>query len=666
MMDDIPFSCVSVMTWQSLANKLDPDCPLMGNNWKMLAEKLGYNTEQILCLESRHTSHGRNTIKLFEEYLNKRDSTVKKLQKALEDMDRPDALQVLLDSMPDIEQQYQRELNSQRIKSDPDENSYRWSACQSSCSGFLNGRIPTPNQTYMSQHHSYHNQMSTHAYSSAMQSQAYMPSISHIAMAGGSIHHMPEKELNIPQNHNCGPTLNTGNHYRVSSNHHSRVEHPQKSRIPNANPSMVVNVDQQDMVGSIRDIEMTPEYNIPVTEDPAPLPLAISRGQNINVPRLMNPQDMLIGREVTVTSTSPQPQASHPFQTRYERQVSEECNSRQPANVNNRSKNNNIGLNLPCSNAQSIQQEGIEFISPGPTPTSVPSTPLDKLKQFTDSESYMPTQQYKTMMEEKLREEVLYNRAYNDETHNKLRAELQNKKNNEVTNEDAFRSIFKFNRSSHHSALNQKIQQCTSSSTSTSGKTGVDKDVPKTFPLRAFRHIKVFVTYSDEKKNKKHLQRVLNLCRCLERNGFTCCMDMYGRNMTMTDKVGWLDQRFREADFILVCVSEGYKSDTDNYETEMSAEFSDDALHTKYLYKLMQAEYQDNGQRNLRFIPLLFENSEKEQIPTWLDNGLQYQWPGQYRDLLWFLTKPETRVKDRDKSNIDENSPSSPEATLNI
>lgn len=52
------------------------------------------------CLESRHTSHGRNTIKLFEEYVKKRDSTVKKLKKALEDMDRPDALQVLLDSMP--------------------------------------------------------------------------------------------------------------------------------------------------------------------------------------------------------------------------------------------------------------------------------------------------------------------------------------------------------------------------------------------------------------------------------------------------------------------------------------------------------------------------------------------------------------------------------------
>jgi len=49
-MEDIPFKCVGLETWHNLANKLDPDCSFKGNNWKMLAEKLGYSLEQILVI----------------------------------------------------------------------------------------------------------------------------------------------------------------------------------------------------------------------------------------------------------------------------------------------------------------------------------------------------------------------------------------------------------------------------------------------------------------------------------------------------------------------------------------------------------------------------------------------------------------------------------------
>lgn len=47
-MKEIPFRFVGYKVWTELANKLDPDTGLIGNNWRMLAEKLGYSTEVIL------------------------------------------------------------------------------------------------------------------------------------------------------------------------------------------------------------------------------------------------------------------------------------------------------------------------------------------------------------------------------------------------------------------------------------------------------------------------------------------------------------------------------------------------------------------------------------------------------------------------------------------
>ena len=62
--------------------------------------------------------------------------------------------------------------------------------------------------------------------------------------------------------------------------------------------------------------------------------------------------------------------------------------------------------------------------------------------------------------------------------------------------------------------------------------------------IPAFRHIKVFVTYADD--SDAHIKRVLKFCNCLEKNGFTCCMDIYHRRLQMEDKVGWYDLRFKE------------------------------------------------------------------------------------------------------------------------
>ena len=45
-MEAIPFKFLSHSTRYQLANKLDPRA-LMGDNWRLLAEKLGYTNEQM-------------------------------------------------------------------------------------------------------------------------------------------------------------------------------------------------------------------------------------------------------------------------------------------------------------------------------------------------------------------------------------------------------------------------------------------------------------------------------------------------------------------------------------------------------------------------------------------------------------------------------------------
>ena len=70
-------------------------------------------------------------------------------------------------------------------------------------------------------------------------------------------------------------------------------------------------------------------------------------------------------------------------------------------------------------------------------------------------------------------------------------------------------------------------------------------------------------------------------------------------------------------------------------------------LHTKQVYRLMRREFLQRGPRSLRFIPLLFQGIPQDLIPDWLVNPynpLVYNWPSQYKDLLWMLTKPEKRI----------------------
>lgn len=649
--------------WTELANKLDPDTGLIGNNWRMLAEKLGYSTEVILCLESKKTSHGRNTLTLFEEYIKSRDSSVNAVMKALESMERKDALEVLQNSIPEIQRRYDAEMKLS-LKMEPQEHS----ECPPCYSSYTRDSIP----------HSHHSSFGHFGVPYPhMNPHMNIVGPSHSNAYSNLEHDMPKK-INTSAAFSKRVTKGV---LRMRDYNHSANHTHMSTNVRGG--SMAVQVDRRDNYTS-DEIEMG-ELSGHLRDDPAPMAAVLLRKQYMNplnhVQRnMMNSQDMSVASE-EVVGTSPgfqEPMA--PKHGSLKRQNSVESNARQPMNEMQAKKldsNKKLALNIPISYNRTAMQSmkpQDAFISPSPsqTPTSSSSqNPLEKLQQITGSNSYMPDEKYQSMIEEKNREEMLYNgnRFGSEELFKKspmssCQYEAEMKKG--VMGQPGGEWFnFKPGVRGHHQVANhlrlmkdqgprtfplrsKSLTMCEGGESDSQDHTNLSKsqsmphDMKPAEYRKAFRHIKVFVTYSAE--SKRHIQKVLNLCRCIEKNGFTCCMDMYDRRMPTEDKLGWVKERFDEADFILICVSETYINETERGQSEVTESTSDKQLHTDYIYQLMVMEYNQIG-RNRRFIPVMLDGTTEEHIPSWLQSTLVYKWPLHFRDLLWFLTKPETRIK---------------------
>ncbi|XP_048780296.2 uncharacterized protein LOC125683307 isoform X2 [Ostrea edulis] len=683
--EEIPFRFVGYEVWTQLANKLDPDTGLNGNNWRMLAEKLGYSTEVILCLESKKTSHGRNTLTLFEEYIKKRDSSVNAVIKALDSMERKDALEVLQNSLPEIERRYKADMKSMTLKQEPQEHN----ECSPCFHSFPNGSLPPS-------HHSSYPRYSVPYSHIAHRMNIVGPSHSN---AYSNLEPDMPKKINTPSAYSTKHVVTQGM-FRMGTNYQHSGTHTGMSTNVRGG-SMAVQVDRSDNYTS-DEIEMgeLPSHAGRIRDDPQPLPAGIYRGQYMNslshVPNMVNSQDMAVASEEVVDTSPSFMETTVPQHGSLKRQNSVESNARQPVNEMHAKKaesNKKLALNIPTTfnrNHMQPMKPQDAFISPSPSQTPTSSqNPLDKLRQITGSNSYMPDEKYQSMIEEKNREEMLYNRSGSEEPFRKVpTSSCQYEADHRRGAGQQCGEWFNFKscpRGNYQAANNLKLT----------------KDGPSTFPLRskslttcmgneedsqecsnlsksqsmphdmkpaeyrkAFRHIKVFVTYSTD--SKRHIQKVLNLCRCIEKNGFTCCMDMYDRRMPTEDKLGWVKERFDEADFILICVSESYVNETERGQAESIESSTDKQLHTDYIYQLMVLEYNQIG-RNRRFIPVMLDGTTEEHIPSWLQSTLFYKWPTHFRDLLWFLTKPETRIKtktltEQKSSEEEEMLPDSPPA----
>ncbi|KAH3888756.1 hypothetical protein DPMN_012796 [Dreissena polymorpha] len=165
---NIPFRHVRYSVFRKLADKLDTESSVNGNNWRMLADRLGYTTEQICVFEVQQATHGRNTIKVLQDYsCSKADATVGAVYRALKEIDRPDALSELKAAIPDIKKDYEESRHKNGRTHDVTENEYMCKSCEgnpymgspiSSYHPSLHGPSSTGVENYMypSSHHQHH------------------------------------------------------------------------------------------------------------------------------------------------------------------------------------------------------------------------------------------------------------------------------------------------------------------------------------------------------------------------------------------------------------------------------------------------------------------------------------------------------------------------------
>ncbi|XP_076471273.1 uncharacterized protein LOC143301108 [Babylonia areolata] len=804
----LPWHLVKHNTWVKLANKLDLPSPVSNNDWKGLAEHLGFSTEDILVLDN---TKERSTIALFTNYLPKKDSTVNNVAKALKKMNRDDALQILLDAVPDLEAQYEAQKSGTEAMEGTDScvttmaqgacgclgpqtlsygsQHHGGGGCSSPCHSHSHPRHPHPQHPshcslasgpgcccrHVGNLHHYHHSppasCSPHLHSHAPHAGRASPlaltssGCRNVVGVGVGMSTHPVQNYNVSvagsshQEHSYnthagggGGNGRGGDFYGSSSPSQqqqgmgrSPLQHQLRSspiqqqlsdRAPAASysevmqESMVVHADMDSPHhGDLR--SFLPGSSGSTTsmevEEPALLHTAIVRGQGMvsltegqALPPALDSVDM--GGEDNTPSTSVEELSSSDSGSRVSglplnvmRQVSEECNANQPLLPTSPSSATAArgmyslgedtdgmtpwGAEPPRgtargggggggegqrNNARAGGGGGGQLSSAGGGvfgPSREGQSPLKKLENLAHLPSrFMPGNKFTTMVAEQQIEDI-------PPSHRGLRVNIKRERDS--------------SRSCQFSGLTNSSGSASSRS---KGLAGAD-----TYPLRikpqaggsmveevrnrqpgmlmkttsvpidmkveefkkAFRHIKVFVTYAND--NKHHSRQVLSLCNCLDRNGFSCCADVTSRHDSPEQQQRtreWCGRKFKEADFVLVFLSPLYlqeiraadnhhhhhhchpKPSNSNNNNNNSKAGEKGSLHAAYIYQLMQEEYLSSKTCS-RFVPLYMDESLCGQGPPWLTGHLSYQWPRQYKDLLWMLTKPEDRIRQRARPSLD-------------